>query len=98
MEATALNLAKEVAALQRMTVKQLREKYAAVFGETTSTGNRTWLMRRIRPVSLAADRLPTRTGSSDLRCFRPQTSPIRSAWTHRRNSALGYQIPEQTSE
>ena len=42
-----LNLAREVAALQRMTVKQLREKYAEVFGETTATGNRTWLVRRV---------------------------------------------------
>ena len=36
-----MNLAKEVAALQRMTVTQLREKYATVFGEATLTGNRT---------------------------------------------------------
>ena len=46
-EARPLNVAREVAALQRMTVKQLREKYAEVFGETTTTGNRTWLVRRI---------------------------------------------------
>jgi hypothetical protein len=42
-----VNVAKEVAALQRMTPKQLREKYAAVFGETTNANNRTWLVRRI---------------------------------------------------
>ena len=42
-----LNLAKEVAALQRMTVTQLREKYADTFGEATATGTRTWLVRRI---------------------------------------------------
>jgi Protein of unknown function (DUF2924) len=42
-----VNVAREVAALQRMTPKQLREKYAAVFGEATATGNRTWLVRRI---------------------------------------------------
>jgi hypothetical protein len=42
-----MNVAKEVAALQRMTVTQLREKYAKVFGEATVTGNRTWLVRRI---------------------------------------------------
>jgi hypothetical protein len=42
-----VNVAKEVAALQRMTTKELREKYAEVFGETTTTGNRTWLVRRI---------------------------------------------------
>ena len=42
-----MNVAKEVAALQRMTVTQLREKYADTFGEATATGNRTWLVRRI---------------------------------------------------
>lgn len=43
----ALNVAKEVAALERMTPNELREKYAAVFGEGTVTRNRTWLVRRI---------------------------------------------------
>ena len=43
----AVNVARELAALQRMTVKQLREKYAEVFGETTTTGNKVWLVRRV---------------------------------------------------
>ena len=43
----ARDVAKELAALQRMSVAQLREKYAEVFGEATTTGNRTWLQRRI---------------------------------------------------
>jgi hypothetical protein len=42
-----INVAKELAALQRMSVSQLREKYAEVFGEATTTGNRTWLIRRV---------------------------------------------------
>jgi len=42
-----LNVGKEVAALQRMTVKQLRSKYAEVFGDETRTGNKTWLLKRI---------------------------------------------------
>ena len=41
------DVAKELAALTRMGVAQLREKYAEVFGEPTATGNRTWLQRRI---------------------------------------------------
>jgi hypothetical protein len=36
-----LNLAKEVAALQPMTPKQLRDKYAEVFGEVSNGDNRT---------------------------------------------------------
>ena len=42
-----VNVAKEVAALQRMTTKQLREKFAAVFGEVTAGNNRVWLVRWI---------------------------------------------------
>jgi hypothetical protein len=40
-------LAREVAALQRLTVKQLRKKYAEVFGEETNGHNKVWLVRRI---------------------------------------------------
>jgi Protein of unknown function (DUF2924) len=42
-----ISVAREVVALARMTPQQLRERYAAVFGEATSTVNRTWLTRRI---------------------------------------------------
>jgi Protein of unknown function (DUF2924) len=43
----ALNIAKEIAALERMTAKQLRERYAVEFGETTNANNRIWLLKRI---------------------------------------------------
>jgi Protein of unknown function (DUF2924) len=42
-----MNIPRELAALQRMTAKELRAKYAEVFGEATTTGNRSWLLRRI---------------------------------------------------
>jgi hypothetical protein len=42
-----LNLAKEQAALQRLTAAQLRERYAEAFGEPARTNNRTWLIRRV---------------------------------------------------
>jgi hypothetical protein len=42
-----MNVASEVAALQRMTVGQLREKFAEVFGEETRAGNKAWLVKRI---------------------------------------------------
>lgn len=42
-----LNLAKEVAALQRLTVPELRGRYAEVFGERTNANHRTWLVKRI---------------------------------------------------
>jgi hypothetical protein len=40
------SLARELAALDRMTTRELRDKFAAVFGEPTA-GNRAWLVRRV---------------------------------------------------
>jgi hypothetical protein len=42
-----LNIAKEVAVLRRMTTKQLRARYAEVFGEHTQANNKAWLIKRI---------------------------------------------------
>ena len=43
----ALNVTKEIAALKRMTVDQLRAKYAEVFGESTNSRHKQWLVKRI---------------------------------------------------
>src|SRR5438132_11287334 len=42
-----VNVAKEMAALEAMTVSELRAKYAQVFGEETRVGNKAWLIKRI---------------------------------------------------
>ena len=42
-----MNVAKEVAALERMTVGQLQERYTEVFGESVRSRHRQYLMRRI---------------------------------------------------
>jgi hypothetical protein len=42
-----LNVSQEAAALERLTMRELRGKFAEVFGEATLAGNRTWLARRI---------------------------------------------------
>ena len=42
-----LNIGKEVAAMKRMTVNELRGKYAEVFGEGTNARHKEWLVRRI---------------------------------------------------
>jgi hypothetical protein len=42
-----VNVGKEVAALQRLTTKELRGRYAEVFGEQTLAQNRAWLVKRI---------------------------------------------------
>ena len=38
---------REVAALSRMTVKQLQVRYAEAFGDTARTNNKAWLVKRI---------------------------------------------------
>jgi hypothetical protein len=42
-----LNVTREVTALERMTIRQLRDRYAAVYGETTNGRNKAWLVKRI---------------------------------------------------
>jgi hypothetical protein len=42
-----LNVVNEVAALQRPTIAQLRQRFSELFGEATHAGNRAWLVRRI---------------------------------------------------
>jgi hypothetical protein len=42
-----VNVAREAAALQRLTVPQLRQRFAEVYAETTNAGNRAWLVKRI---------------------------------------------------
>src|SRR5271165_1995862 len=43
----ALNVDQEMTALRRLTMRELRARFAELFGETTPAGNRLWLMRRI---------------------------------------------------
>jgi len=43
----ALNVGREITALKRMTVADLRRKYAEVFGESTTSRHRQFLIRRI---------------------------------------------------
>ncbi|MFM9062386.1 MAG: DUF2924 domain-containing protein, partial [Pirellula sp.] len=42
-----LDIDKEVALLQRMTVGQLRERFEETWGEPTNTRNKQWLLKRI---------------------------------------------------
>ena len=42
-----MNIVQEVAALQRLSVGQLRQRFAELFGEATAASNRTWLVKRI---------------------------------------------------
>jgi hypothetical protein len=67
-----MNLVQEVAALERLSVGQLRQRFAELFGEATLAGNRTWLLKRIawRLQALAEGDLSERAdlfGESGLR-------------------------------
>jgi hypothetical protein len=42
-----LNIVTEVATLERLTIGQLRQRFAELFGEATRASNRTWLVKRI---------------------------------------------------
>src|SRR4051794_36651370 len=42
-----MNLAKEIAALERMAMQDLRDKYADLFGECTTASNKQWLIKRL---------------------------------------------------
>lgn len=43
----SLNIEKEVAALEQMTVGQLQDRYVEVFGELVRSRHRQYLIRRI---------------------------------------------------
>jgi Protein of unknown function (DUF2924) len=44
---TKPNVGAEIAALPRLTVKDLRSRYADVYGEPTKSSNKQWLAKRI---------------------------------------------------
>ncbi len=80
-----LNVGAEVAALRRLTVKDLQGRYAEVFGEATGCHNRDWLVKRIawRVQALAEGDLPDRARrraadlarDADLRTTMPAARP-----------------------
>ncbi len=43
----ALNITKEVANMERLSVGALCERYREVFGEDTKARNKQWLIKRI---------------------------------------------------
>ena len=80
-----LNIAREVALLQRMTGRELKQKYAEVFGAEARAHNRPWLIRRIawRLQALSEGDLSERArqravelaNDADLRLAPPKTMP-----------------------
>ena len=80
-----MNVGKEVAALKRMTVPQLREKYREVFGDETRARHKAFLIKRIiwRLQAMAEGDLSERArrrafelaNDADLRLGPPKAKP-----------------------
>src|SRR5579872_3688989 len=96
-----LNVAKEVAALQRLIIGALHQRYAEAFGEQTTTKNRPWLVKRPawRLQSLAGGDLSERTRrrvaelsndaylrTSAPRCRSARRPPHRSEFASKRSA------------
>lgn len=85
----SVNVAKEVAALGRMTVKELRSRFAEAFGEATNAANKAWLVKRIawRMQAMAEGGLSERArqraaelaNDADLRLTPPKAMPVTNA-------------------
>jgi hypothetical protein len=85
----ALNISKEIAALKRMTLADLRRKYAEAFGESTRSRHKQFLVRRIiwrlqaneegGLSERARQRAKELAVDSDVRLTAPKTSASSSA-------------------
>ena len=97
-----LNVGKELAALNRMSVDALRARYAEVFGEPTNGRHKQWLVKRIiwRLQSLAEGDLSERArqratdlaNDADLR-RRPPRSPTPSPESETRTRSVRFRPP-----
>ena len=97
----AINVAQMLAQLERMTVTELRRKYAEVHGEETRCGNKQYLVRRIawRAQALEEGGLSERAraramelaNDADLRRMSPrrQTDDIHVPLEDGRNTVTG---------
>jgi hypothetical protein len=100
-----LNVGKEVAALQRMTVKELREKYAEAFGEETNANNKAWLVKRIawRLQVLAEGNLSERArqraaelaNDADLRLSPPKAKPASAEPQRTKTASLRFKLDDR---
>jgi hypothetical protein len=97
----SLNVAKEVAALQRLSTAELRRKYAELFGEVTAANNRPWLLKRLawRLQALAEGGLSERArqraaelaNDADLRLNPPKPTPATTAPERTQATVLQFQ-------
>ncbi len=98
----ALNIGRELAAMQKSTVQQLQARYAEAFGEATRSHHKTWLIKRIawRLQALAEGDLSERArrraaelaNDADLRLSPPKPKALAPA------AATGHTAPFQSAE
>src|SRR5216684_776405 len=88
----------EIADLRRLNVKQLRARYAEVFGEPTTANNKTWIVKRIawRLQAMAEGDLTERAkqraaelaNDADLRLYPPRVRNTPDATPERTETAV----------
>src|SRR4051812_720002 len=84
-----MNIASEVAALERLPIRELRERYVEAFGEQTPSGNKVWIVRRLawrlqsRALGGLSERARRRAeelaDEADLRTVPPKTAQTKAA-------------------
>lgn len=99
-----MNVGKEVAALRRMTVNELRAKYVDVFGEETNARHKEWLVRRViwRMQALAEGDISERArqraaelaNDADLRTTAPKAPKTAEAAGERSATAAFRLVPD----
>jgi len=98
-----MNLAQDIATLPTLSVSQLRQRYAEIFGETTNAAHKGWLVKRIawRLQALAEGDLSERArqraaelaNDADLRLSPPKPTPTE----HPASPSSGPQIPTSST-
>ena len=100
-----LNITQELATLRRMTPKELRARYAELFGERPSTQNTGWLLKRLawRLQALAEGDLSQRArrraaelaNDADLRTSTPRVAVAEPAPERTAVKAVRFQADER---
>lgn len=100
-----LNVGREISALKRMTIRELRNKYDEVFGENTNARNKLWLVKRIawriqanaqgtlseRAVARAAEL----ANDADLRLSPPKIRPVKESVDCTKTIAVRFQCDDR---
>ena len=100
-----MNVGREIAHLQKMTLKQLRARYVEVFGEETNAQNKAWLVKRIawRMQALqegdlserARQRAAELARDADLRLSPPKAKPASTEPQRTKTASLRFKLDDR---